>query len=831
MAWNTFASDYKADDVALSNGNLTATVGASGTNGTYYGVGSIEAKCNAGKWHWEITVDTINGGSYPISIGIVKDDFKTATFEGDPKTGNDHWLYHSDGQKSGIGDTGSAYGATYTSGDRITVELDLDNDQIEFFKNGSSQGTLATGNANFRDLPWFPAVILVKDAGGNNAVTANFGATSFTDTPTAGFVGVDTVDTTGNATFDRTLTENGQGDNSLAFRPCACNAGTAIRQASAGGGGGNSILCTFPKNSGKYYFELTGIGEGGPAGSEATWFGVVNSTFNVDTDDIDTSANAWTFENGSGLANKINNGTTTAYGTAGDPEAQTLMCAVDLDNSKIWAGREGTWFASGDPAAGTGFAFDNLSGSNFRIVVDDTYSVGYHVIKLNTGQEAFNHTAPSGFNEWDSTDPKNADGLVTAEPVIAAGATINATHSDGLVTAAPVITGTADLPAKHADGSVEMVGAIDAEASNPNKHADGAVEAVGVVTASAITGPVFEGVMSFVPMTVAASMVQQKVFSLDQDMGLIEVNGQILNGPTYQADLTMPSLEVEAYGPGFAAGILPALTSSGLLVTGNAYNLNRNIRKMTMVGSLEVPSQLVADFSLRRMTMNAQLMVGVSLNLAKNMAKLKMSSTSVTGNVLDSALIFPAFDLDSEQGMSGLASFVGELPAMYMTGYILNGSTLIVTGWAANTETFDVANYTNYTYTKLGQFNGQSYGIKGDGVYLLEGADDAGTAIPARFVTGFEDFGTENLKHMPYAYVGYRADGCLTVKTKIDGEELERSYELARVSNTSGIKHARVKLARGVKSRYWQVGVENVEGADFEIDELGFVGRPLVRKT
>jgi hypothetical protein len=37
-----------------------------------------------------------------------------------------------------------------------------------------------------------------------------------------------------------------------------------------------------------------------------------------------------------------------------------------------------------------------------------------------------------------------------------------------------------------------------------------------------------------------------------------------------------------------------------------------------------------------------------------------------------------------------------------------------------------------------------------------------------------------------------------------------------------------VKMGRGVKSRYWQFTISNVDGADFEIDELVLL--PIILK-
>ena len=45
-----------------------------------------------------------------------------------------------------------------------------------------------------------------------------------------------------------------------------------------------------------------------------------------------------------------------------------------MDNGKIWLGENGTWFASGDPAAGSNAMYTNLSGKTVAPFHADTYS-------------------------------------------------------------------------------------------------------------------------------------------------------------------------------------------------------------------------------------------------------------------------------------------------------------------------------------------------------------------------------------------------------------------------------------------------------------------------
>jgi hypothetical protein len=101
-------------------------------------------------------------------------------------------MYEDDAKKlvsanSSSTPTRSAYGASYTSGDVIRVETDFDGSVIEFFKNGTSQGTIDFSGMNDGTF-YFPACYC-------NRVEAefNFGQQPFIGTPTAGYKALSTA--------------------------------------------------------------------------------------------------------------------------------------------------------------------------------------------------------------------------------------------------------------------------------------------------------------------------------------------------------------------------------------------------------------------------------------------------------------------------------------------------------------------------------------------------------------------------------------------------------------------------------------------------------------
>jgi hypothetical protein len=133
------------------------------------GDGTIGAQ--SGKYYWEVTVQS-NNNSY---IGVLSID------ELDPNRGGS-WTIHgavaykSDGDQYNRPAGGSsntvAYGSSYTAGDVIGVALDIDSDQITFYKNNVSQGVAAEGPSYIRPGGSYSAVVY----GTSSTFLINFGA-------------------------------------------------------------------------------------------------------------------------------------------------------------------------------------------------------------------------------------------------------------------------------------------------------------------------------------------------------------------------------------------------------------------------------------------------------------------------------------------------------------------------------------------------------------------------------------------------------------------------------------------------------------------------------
>lgn len=119
-------------DPTFSNGNCTSASPASGGTAPV----STFAIPKSGKWFWEVKIDSASSISNHVRIGI------NVPQQDNPSNPDFNVRYLSDGTKT-VDAANTSYGASYTQGDIIGVAVDSDGNTVEFFKNGSSQGSIS----------------------------------------------------------------------------------------------------------------------------------------------------------------------------------------------------------------------------------------------------------------------------------------------------------------------------------------------------------------------------------------------------------------------------------------------------------------------------------------------------------------------------------------------------------------------------------------------------------------------------------------------------------------------------------------------------------------
>ena len=147
-----------------------------------------------------------------------------------------------------------------------------------------------------------------------------------------------------------------------------------------------SVLATNGKSSGKWYWEAQ---RKGSTGIDYMLVGIANISMDLEQY-IGQNINSYGYMDNDRY---YHNGSYVLGGGTWSDVNDIIMMALDLDNGKLWFGKNGVW--DGDPVAGTGEAFSGIAAGTWypaaTLYIDDSYLTG----KFSTSN--LSYSAPSGF--------------------------------------------------------------------------------------------------------------------------------------------------------------------------------------------------------------------------------------------------------------------------------------------------------------------------------------------------------------------------------------------------------------------------------------------------
>jgi len=160
---------------------------------------------------------------------------------------------------------------------------------------------------------------------------------------------------------------------------------------------------TIGTSSGKWYWEYTHgtIASGYPTAD----IGITKYQDEISSYTSGGSGSADTYLIQGNNGNKYNANSGSSYGSA-FTTGDICNIALDLDNGKVWFGKNGTYFNSGSPSNGTNAAFTGLSGTFWPLFYwgVSAGTSGVNQAYFNFGQRAFAYTPPTGFKALNTTN-------------------------------------------------------------------------------------------------------------------------------------------------------------------------------------------------------------------------------------------------------------------------------------------------------------------------------------------------------------------------------------------------------------------------------------------
>lgn len=134
--------------------------------------------------------------------------------------------------------------------------------------------------------------------------------------------------------------------------------------------------------------------------------------------------------------------------------------------------------------------------------------------------------------------------------------------------------------------------------------------------------------------------------------------------------------------------------------------------------------------------------------------------------------------------------------------------------------------YANYNFNSMCSFAGRYLGANENGIFEIDGADrDHSDTLNSEPIEAYidlptSDWGIDNQKRVRSCLLGLETDGQM-VLTLTDDEGKKYRYDIEPNFVANQQHGVRVTAGRNNgKGRYWNVRLENVNGADFSLNRL-----------
>ena len=172
-----------------------------------------------------------------------------------------------------------------------------------------------------------------------------------------------------------------------------------------------------------------------------------------------------------------------------------------------------------------------------------------------------------------------------------------------------------------------------------------------------------------------------------------------------------------------------------------------------------------------------------------------------------------------------------ELPMFAMYGFGRQvPPSLVYRGIVMNLSNQAMSTYSGFNFNSLVRYGGSYYGINNQGIFRLGGDKDNLTRyIPSKMKIAPTNFGDGNLKYMRDLWITFRSDGHLQVTFAADEDESNTSVGQTQLVADS-IREEKVKCGRGLKGRFFTIIIENMSGANFDIEQISLLVDSIKRR-
>jgi predicted transglutaminase-like cysteine proteinase len=309
-----------------------------------------------------------------------------------------------------------------------------------------------------------------------------------------------------------------------------------------------------------------------------------------------------------------------------------------------------------------------------------------------------------------------------------------------------------------------------------------------------------------------------------------------LESSPYLATLagSFPSLLFNAYGGGYIIRNFPSLlfSATGILSPAAALKVSFPALQFTAIATQNALASI--NSTIPALQFSASGIISSIISLSATWPSLIFKATGLVG---DSARItgsFPSLKFTATAYWTGSNTIDIDIPcilfnAIAHNSVILDADGRKITGGLAlvmNTRNLSMTEYDNYGYNSLFEFNDKIFGTTSTGIHELTGDTDTGNPISWHFKIGKIDLEKNIKTKARVAWLSYRPSGDLMLT--IDDGENQYEYD---VESYKQIDNAvRIKIGKGLRNRFIQMELRNVNGESVIFDHLRLFSDPTKKK-
>jgi len=294
------------------------------------------------------------------------------------------------------------------------------------------------------------------------------------------------------------------------------------------------------------------------------------------------------------------------------------------------------------------------------------------------------------------------------------------------------------------------------------------------------------------------------------------------NTITFEADIAPSVLEAVLTNIEFSAFIAPALLGAAA-VSSQSGTFDKEVAPAILSASSIGSLVSQANITVKPAKLLATNVPDATNTFDATVQPAEFIGLTVSGQIcsFEANAAVAIFEATGPQEALVLAANLIVNPAL-LTAVLVSPSTNKTEVWLVNTKNLKHRTYSALPFNSYTQYGDKVLAAGADGIYTLDAEydnDDPITGvITGEVETGLTDFGMSSVKFINDLRVSCEGEGDFTVTTVSDSG-IARDYEQA-IDHKGLWQNRRVRLARGLKSRFWGVRLLINNGVSIESVEV-----------